>query len=238
MIQGLYTAASGMVAHQVRLDMLANNLANVDTTGFKADLLALDVSVTPQDSMSDSSLPMSSVLADRPGVDPRPGPLKATGNPLDLAIVGPGLFVVETPQGERYTRAGDFAQDAEGYLTTHGGLRVLGSGGPIAVPGTGLQIDETGRLATGETLRVVAGPERARLVKVGDNLFASEEGAARPEDLAGAKIVQGQVEGSNVNVVMTMVEMLATMRSYEAYQKTIQALDQTVGQAANDLGRV
>ncbi len=238
MIQGLYTAASGMVAHQIRLDMLANNLANVDTAGFKADLVALDVSVAPQDSMSNSSIPMSSVLAGRPGVDPRPGPLKATGNPLDLAIVGPGLFVVETPQGERYTRAGNFAQDAGGFLTTQNGFRVLGSGGPIAVPETGLQMDETGRLATGETLRFVAGPERARLIKVGDNLFASEGEAGRPEDLPAARVVQGQVEGSNVNVVMTMVDMLATMRTYEAYQRTIQALDQTVGQAANDLGRV
>lgn len=237
MIQGLYTAASGMVAHQIRLDMLANNLANVDTAGFKADLVALDVSVTPQDSLSGSSLPMSSVLADRPGIDPRPGPLKTTGNPLDLAIVGPGLFVVETPQGERYTRAGNFVQDAEGFLTTNNGFRVLGSGGPIAVPETGLRIDEAGRLATGETLRFVAGPERAHLIKVGDNLFASEGETARPEDLAAARVVQGQVEGSNVNVVMTMVEMLATMRTYEAYQRTIQALDQTVGQAANDLGR-
>jgi flagellar basal-body rod protein FlgF len=238
MIHGLYSAASGMVAHQTRLDMLANNLANVDTAGFKADLVSFDVSVTPPDSMSDSALPMSSVLVDRPGVDPRPGPLKTTGNPLDLAIVGPGLFVVETPQGERYTRAGNFVQNTEGFLTTNTGFRVLGSGGPIAVPVTGLQMDETGRLATGESLRFVAGPEQARLVKVGDNLFAPVSETARPADLPAATVVQGQIEGANVNVVMTMVDMLATMRSYEAYQKTIQALDQTVGEAANDLGQV
>ena len=233
MIQSLYTAASGMVAHQSRMDVLANNLANVDTPGFKADLVTIDQSVIPQDGLSESIPVMSTVEVGRRGLSGAPGVLKATGNPLDLAIAGPGLFVVETPQGERYTRAGNFTRDTEGFLTTADGYRVLGTGGPIRVPDGGLVVDAVGRLGGGQTLRIVNG---ADLVKVGANLFAPAEGG-RPADLPEGMVSQGQIEGSNVNVVMTMVEMLATMRTCEAYQKTIQALDQTVGQAANDLGR-
>ena len=234
MIQSLYTAASGMVAHQSRMDVLANNLANVDTPGFKADLVTIDQSVIPQDGLSESIPVMSTVEVGRLGLNAAPGALKPTGNSLDLAIVGPGLFVVETPQGERYTRAGNFTRDAEGFLATPDGYRVLGTGGPVQVPDAGLVVDAGGRLGGGQALRIANG---ADLVKTGSNLFAPSEGGQPPADLPEGTVIQGQVESSNVNVVMTMVEMLATMRTYEAYQKTIQALDQTVGQAANDLGR-
>ncbi|HYL82434.1 MAG TPA: flagellar hook-basal body complex protein, partial [Candidatus Acidoferrum sp.] len=105
MISGLYTAASGMAAHQARLDVLANNLANADTAGFKADLITIDPSVASPDDLSPSASSTSIVAAGRSGLDLSPGILKQTGNPLDLAIVGAGLFAVETPQGERYTRA-------------------------------------------------------------------------------------------------------------------------------------
>jgi flagellar basal-body rod protein FlgG len=167
-----------------------------------------------------------------------PGVLKTTGNPLDFAIVGPGLFVVETPQGERYTRAGNFVRNAEGFLATSEGFRVLGTDGPVQVPDGGLPVDSNGRLPDGGSLRLVGGESLDGLAKAGGTLFAVVGGAAPPAELPDATVVQGQLEGSNVSVVMSMVEMLATMRTYEAYQKTIQALDQTVGQAANELGRV
>jgi flagellar basal-body rod protein FlgG len=237
MIQGLYTAASGMAAHQLRIDVLANNLANVDTPGFKADLVTIDQSVIPENLTSDILAPLSTVEVGRPGMNLAPGALKNTGNPLDLAIIGPGLFVVDTPQGERYTRAGNFVRDAEGFLATQDGFRVLGSDGPVAVPEAGFHVDANGRVAGGGSLRVVGSERLEGLVKVGATLFGPAEGAPAPGELTDATVTQGQLEGSNVNVVMGMVEMLATMRTYEAYQKTIQALDQTVGQAANDLGR-
>jgi flagellar basal-body rod protein FlgF len=237
MIQGLYTAASGMAAHQSRIDVLANNLANVDTPGFKADLITIDQSVIPENLTSYILAPVSTVEAGRPGMNLAPGVLKTTGNPLDLAIIGPGLFVVDTPQGERYTRAGNFVRDGQGFLTTQDGFRVLGTDGPVSVPETGFRVDANGRVAEGSALRIVGSENFGGLVKVGAALFAPVEGASAPAALADATVAQGQLEGSNVNVVMGMVEMLATMRTYEAYQKTIQALDQTVGQAANDLGR-
>jgi flagellar basal-body rod protein FlgF len=238
MIQGVYTSASGMVAHQTRMDILANNLANVDTPGFKADLVTIDQSAIPANLMSTPLAPLSTVEVGRPGLNLAPGDLKTTGNPLDLAIVGPGLFVVETPQGERYTRAGNFVRNAEGFLATPEGLRVLGADGPVQVPESGFRVDSNGRLSEGGSLRFVGGESLDGLMKVGGTLFAVVDGAQPPADLPEATVVQGQLEGSNVSVVMSMVEMLATMRTYEAYQKTIQALDQTVGQAANELGRV
>jgi flagellar basal-body rod protein FlgG len=226
-----------MAAHQSRIDVLANNLANVDTPGFKADLITIDQSVIPENLTSDILAPVSTVEAGRPGMNLAPGVLKTTGNPLDLAIIGPGLFVVDTPQGERYTRAGNFVRDTEGFLVTQDGFRVLGTDGPVSVSETGFRVDANGRVAEGSTLRIVGSEKFEGLVKVGAALFAPVEGAPAPAALADATVAQGQLEGSNVNVVMNMVEMLATMRTYEAYQKTIQALDQTVGQAANDLGR-
>jgi flagellar basal-body rod protein FlgG len=237
MIQGLYTSASGMVAHQARIDILANNLANVDTPGFKADLVTIDQSPAPV-TASGSVSGLSTVEIGRPGMALGPGALKTTGNPLDLAIVGAGMFVVETPLGERYTRAGNFVRDGEGFLATSDGFRVLGTDGPIPVPEGGLVVDAGGRLNGGGALRIVGDESLQGMVKTGANLFSLADGAAPPADAPEATVVQGTVEGSNVNVVMSMVEILATMRTYEAYQKTIQALDQTVGQATNDLGRV
>jgi flagellar basal-body rod protein FlgG len=226
-----------MVAHQVKLDILANNLANADTTGFKAELITIDPSgVSPLD-LSGTTSPTSSVLPGRMGLDSSEGILKQTGNPLDLAIAGPGLFVVQTPQGERYTRDGAFTRDAGGFLATSQGFRVLGTAGPISVPTGGLQVDSRGQIAGAGSLRIVAGPDGAGLVKEGANLYAVAEGASPPPDLPDATVIQGQLESSNVSVVRSMVEMLASLRTYEAYQRTVQALDQTAGQAANELGR-
>jgi flagellar basal-body rod protein FlgG len=237
MISGLYTAASGMAAHELKLDLLANNLANADTPGFKADLATIGLSDASPDGMRSSSSSWSTVVADRGGLDPSPGILKPTGNPLDIAILGRGLFVVQTSQGERYTRAGSFTRDSDGFLTTPQGFRVLGTSGPIRVPEKGLEVDARGRLADGASFRLVAGPDGSGLVKEGANLFAVAPGARRPADLPEATVVQGQLESSNVNVIRTMVEMLAAVRTYEAYQRTIQALNDTAGQAINDVGR-
>jgi flagellar basal-body rod protein FlgF len=238
MIQALYTASTGMVAHQNRLDVLANNLANAATSGFKQDLVAIDTTQVASGSGGDDQLIMSTVHADRSSVDMTPGSLHPTGNLLDLAIQGPGLFVVSTPDGERYVRSGAFVRDAGGFLSTAAGHRVLGANGPIQVPDTGFLIDGNGKLPDGQALRFVSDADPGRLVKVGGNLFAPADAATPPDATTDVTVAQGHLENSNVSVVLTMVEMLSTLRSYEAYQRTIQALDQAVGQGANDLGRV
>ena len=246
MISGLYTAGSGMAAYQSKLDVLANNLANVDTPGFKADLFTLIPSgVSPLD-LSGTTSPTGSVEPGHTVLDRSPGVLKHTGNPLDLAIVGPGMFVVQTPQRMAFTRAGNFSRNADGYLVTPEGFRVLGTGGPIRVSEQGFTVDSrgqvstvagTGAAGTEGQLRIVAGPAPENLVKFGANLYVPADGAADPPDLPEAGIVQGAIEASNVNVVRSMVDILVTMRSFEAYQRTVQAIDQTAGQATADLGR-
>jgi flagellar basal-body rod protein FlgG len=238
MIQALYSSASGMVAHQSRIDALANNLANVTTPGFKADFISIDVSAQSAQDGSGISLSQSTVLSGRAGLDSSPGLVRSTGNALDLAILGNGLFVVETPQGERYTRAGNFTRSADGFLTTTDGFRVLGADGAIRVPEGGLTVEANGTLRGGGALRIVDGPDLKTLKKAGGNLFAPAIEGQPPAALPTPSVAQGQLESSNVNVALTMVEMLATMRSYEAYQRTVQSLDQTVGQAAGELGRV
>jgi flagellar basal-body rod protein FlgG len=238
MIQGIYSSASGMVAHQARIDTLANNLANLGTAGFKADFIAIDVSAPAGEDVSGITVSQSSVHPGRGGIDTSQGVVRSTENPLDLAILGSGLFVVQTPQGERYTRAGNFTRSADGFLTTAEGFRVLGSSGPIRVPDGGLVLGANGTLQSGERLRIVDGPGGKELKKDGANLFAPVEDGSAPKELPTPSVVQGNLENSNVNVALTMVEMLAAMRNYEAYQKTVQALDQTVGQANGELGRV
>jgi flagellar basal-body rod protein FlgG len=227
-----------MVAHQVKLDILANNLANAETPGFKANCLSIDPAEAGSGESGGRANPTERVQAGRIAMDSSEGAIRPSGNPLDFAIIGSGMFVVQTPQGERYTRAGNFTRDGEGYLATAQGYRVLGSDGPIRVPADGLRLEANGRLAGGGSFRIVLGPEGQGMGKIGGNLFAPAEGAGAPPAVSSPSILQGQVESSNVNVVMTMVEMLATLRSYEAYQRTIQAADQIAGAAVNELGRV
>jgi flagellar basal-body rod protein FlgG len=238
MITALYNAASGIVANQVKLDVLANNLANAETPGFKADLVSLVAEDVVRPRPGETTPTPSHVVTGRGGVDMTPGPCRPTGNPLDFAILGSGLFVVATPAGERFTRAGGFTRDAEGYLTTLQGYRVLGEQGPLRVPEGGVRLEAGGRLAGGDRFRIVAGPDGQALEKAEGNLYAPAPGAAPPSPVETPAVVQGHVEGSNVNVVLAMVEMLVTLRSAEAYQRTIQAADQMIGRAVNDLGRV
>ena len=244
MISGLYTLASGMVAQVARHEILANNLANSDTPGFKADQLL----VTPLTPPPDVTLPVrfpdtfppSNVAVARHFTDYSQGPIRNTGQPLDVAISGRGFFVVETPDGERYTRAGNFAVDREGFMVTPGGQRVLGQGGPIQLRQGPVSIDDRGRIVEGGrivgALRIVDFPAPYDLVKEAQQLFRPGDPQAIPQEIQGT-VVAGHLEGSNVSVVESMVTLIDTVRSFETYQKMIQSLDETVKQAANELGR-
>ncbi len=232
----LYLAASGMVSQFHKLDVLVNNLANVETSGFKGDVVGLE---GVRRTKGGWSPPM---VVSRPAADLRPGPLRRTDNPLDLALDGEGFFVVDTPQGLRYTRAGNFSRDGEGYLITQAGYRVMGREGPLRLPDREFTVDSEGRILQGGNevgaFQVVQ-PERPEdLVKESGTLFALREGAAEPGEAEAFEVRQGFLEASNVNGVETLSRMLATLRACEAYQKVIQALDQTMDRAINELGKV
>ena len=232
MDRGLYIAASGMIANQVRQDQIANDLANVSTTGYKADRSA-------QRSFGDL------LLAERATGDPvgrvglgaeiaeirtdfTPAPLKQTDEPLDVGIDGPGFLTVETPQGPLYTRNGQLALAADGTLVTANGFPVLGADGAhLVVGGKGtLVIAIDGSISAGGQplgkIGLVTLPDAA---KQGDSLFTGTPGAVP----AAATLRQGFLETSGVNAASTMIEMITSLRSFESAQRVIRAIDDTLG---------
>ena len=226
MDRGLYIAASGMLAEQIRQDQIANDLANAATPGYKADR-------TSQRTFGDLLLANSrtgqvvgpqstAVQVDRIETDFTPSPARDTGEPLDFAIVGEGFFAVQTERGVRYTRNGQFGLDAQGMLVTAQGAAVLDRNGrPIRAEG--------GRVDAGR-LGVVALNDPA---KEGESLVTGT-----PAGAATGQVRAGALEGSGADPARSMVDMIASMRAFEAGQKVIQTIDDTLGKAANNVGSV
>jgi flagellar basal-body rod protein FlgG len=222
---GLYIAASGMLAEQVRQDQLTNDLSNATTPGYKPDqavqsnfgqlLLSNTATGQPVGPLS------TGVTISRIVTDLTPASLHQTGQPLDFGIAGAGFFAVRTPQGVRYTRDGQFQASAIGQLVDSQGNVVLGQGGgPI-------QVDAQGHVpASALGVFNVTGA-----VKQGYNLF-SGTAAGR----ATGTVRQGELEDPGIDPVHTMVDMIASMRAYEAGQKAIQTIDETLQQNANQVG--
>jgi flagellar basal-body rod protein FlgG len=225
MERGLYIAASGMVAEQMRQDQIANDLANASTPGYKADRVTqrafadLLLSNTATGQAIGALTP--GVAADRMVTDTSPQPVRDTGEPLDLAIVGDGWFAVQTPQGTRYTRNGQFTAAADGTLTDQLGNRVLGGNGqPVRVDASGhVNASEVGVFALTDP------------AKQGDNLFDGTAAGA-----AGGSVRTGALEGSGVDPARTMVDMIASFRAYEAGQKVIQTIDESLHKTATQVG--
>jgi flagellar basal-body rod protein FlgF len=242
MERGLYIAASGMLAELVRQDQLANDLANASTPGYKADRAAqasfgellLENSASGQ---SIGPLGLGVHIAEMK-TDLSQGPVKQTGEPLDVALGGPGFLSVQTPQGARYTRNGQLTVDAKGQLALATGATVLDAqGNPISV-GThsaDLAIGPDGTVsAAGKTLGRLAIVSLATPLKVGDNLFTGTPGAAP----AGTTVQQGALEGSSTNPARVMVDMIVSLRAYESSQRVIHAIDETLQRGINSAGSV
>jgi len=251
MIRGWYTGASGMNAQQNRLDAVSNNLANVDTAGYKRDVTvsksfpelllrrmnADGVYETPFGSAD--AAPVIGKLGlgvetNENYTDFEQGSFRSTQTNTDMALSGKGFFAVMTPDGERYTRNGNFLIGKEGILETKDGYPVLGEHGQIIVPDDRFKVNEDGMIYSADTnspidrFRIVRFDNERYLKKMGNSLYAANditgnaniaEGAERPSFL------QGYIETSNVNVVNEMVRMIEVNRAYEANQKTIQSED-------------
>ncbi len=242
-----------MVAGMIRQDVIAQNLANVDTPGYKKDValvgsFADEMAVRVENQgrwRLARSVPIGSLGSGAyvrgTGFDRSEGPIIETGALLDLAIRGEGYFVVQTPEGEAYTRSGSFTLNSRGELVTMDGMQVLGEAGPIVIPSGGtVEVHGDGRVTAGGQalgrLRLVAFDDPFSLRKMGAGLFAAPAGAAHA---AQATVVrQGFLEMSNVTAVTEMVQMIAGMRAYETCQRVIWFLDQTLDKAINDVGRV
>ncbi len=250
MIKGLYTSASGMMAEMVRNDVTANNMANVNTTGYKKDTALFKafpevlISRINDDKKTDIKKPPvigslgTGAIVDEIITDHGQGQLKETTNPFDLAIAGDGYFVVQNANGTFYTRNGSFTQDSAGYLVNSDGGYLIGEDGPIRVENADdVTIDESGNVFENGTqtasIRLVTITDQTSLVKTGDSLFT---GGQALNGITG-QVKQKFLENSNVNVINEMVNMITIMRAYEANQKVITAHDQTLGQAM-DVGRI
>jgi flagellar basal-body rod protein FlgF len=225
MERGLYIAASGMLAEAQRQNQIANDLANASTPGYKADRstqrsfgeLLLENTETRQ---SVGALGLG-VEIDQTTTDLSPAPLRETGENLDFAVEGEGYFAVRTAQGVRYTRNGQFKPSAQGTLQTALGADVLGRNGQPVRPGANGEVDpaDIGVFAL----------NNAR--KTGDSVFT---GTAAGQ--AQGRVRQGALEGSGANPARSMVDMIASFRAYEAGQKVIRTIDESLAKAASQVG--
>jgi flagellar basal-body rod protein FlgG len=243
MTEGLYTAASGMLAQTQNLEAIAGNLANLSTPGYKRDVPAFSSLLqslleNPLGILGETST--QEIVQPSISIDLSDGSLRRTDNPCDLALQGPGFLVVETDEGEAYTRSGALTLDSEGNLTTHSGHRVLGEGGPITITGSNWLVSPNGEVtADGGSvgrLRLVEIPAES-LRRIGDGLMLSEVEPTRL-DWSETEVKQGFLEQSNANVMWEMVSLIAALRTFEANQKLLQAQDETLGQAVNQVGQV
>ena len=259
MVKGLYTAYTGMINEQHRMDTMTNNLANSTTVGFKKEgttsqsfdaLLAVKI----KDTSEPANIPKP-IGYNTPGVkigenytDYSQGSFKITDNPTDLALSGEGFFCIEfkNKAGEtstKYTRDGSFTLTQEGYLVTKDGDYVIGANdGRIRLnPLLDVSIDSQGRILQNDavvaSIKLVDFQDYNYLKKYGENLLEPVEGATIINN-PDCKVYSGYLEMSNVNIVTEMVDLIAITRQYESNQKIIRTIDDSLQIAANQLGKV
>jgi flagellar basal-body rod protein FlgG len=233
MERGLYIAASGMLAEQVRQDQIAADLANTSTPGYKADRSAQksfgELLLSNQKDGSVVGALGLATLVDKTVTSLDQAPLRQTNGPLDLALEGEGFFGVRTPQGVRYTRDGQFSVDVQGRLVTAVGRQpVLDQQSRPIVIGqtTKLEVAADGAISSaGRVIGRVGVFGLTNAAKQGDNLFTGTV-AARP---AQTQVQQGFLEQSGVDAARSMIDMIASLRNFEASQRVIHAIDETLG---------
>ncbi|MBQ6786508.1 MAG: flagellar basal-body rod protein FlgF [Lachnospiraceae bacterium] len=259
MLRGLYTAYTGMLNEQYRMDIMSNNLANADTVGFKkegstsqaySEVMAVKIKDTTEDPNTPKRLGNMSlgVKIGETYTDFSQGSLRDTGNTFDLALSGDGFFNIEftNKAGEtstKYTRAGNFTLTKDGYLTTKDGDYVLGENGRIQLSTTAgnTVIAEDGSIYQDDELvtklKITEFEDTNYLTHYGESMWDAKEGAVA-NDATDFRIHQGYVEMSNISVVTEMVNMISIQRQYEANQKLITTYDESLDKSVNQIGRV
>jgi flagellar basal-body rod protein FlgF len=218
-------AASGLRARMESLDLLANNVANASTGGYKADREFYSLYVAPE-AAGDDSLSTMPVI-ERPWVDHSQGNLHATGNPLDVAISGKGFFSVNGPSGPLYTRNGSFRLAADGKLTTPDGYPVRDpQGAPLTLQSSRpIEISRDGTVtqdgAVIGKLEVVDFTSNAGLTKQGANYFRATDPAVAPVPSVDASLQQGNLEASNTGSAEAAVRLVSVLRQFEMLQKAV-----------------
>lgn len=226
-----------------KMDFITNNLANISTYGFKRDDLSFREALV---NASDGQMKKIKEVTVR--TDFSPGDPKSTGNPFDLSLSGPGFFKIQTPEGIRYTRNGNFCLNNESVLTTSDGHPVIGQGGSITLAGWNIEVNETGGISIDQTgdgtmsevdsLSIVNFEDAGALEKIGNSLYRLKDAATPEIPAEGTQVRQSMLEFSNVNVVKEMVEMIQVQRNYESYRKILQFLDEIDSRLFNETGRL
>jgi flagellar basal-body rod protein FlgG len=228
-----------------KLEVISNNLANINTPGYKRDKMsfecllsgAVNPPAVPQGMTADPILQKENMY-----IDYAVGPTTQSGNSLDLALDGDGFFAVTTPDGTAYTRQGNFRTSADGTLVTADGYPVQGAGGsPIHIGGSRVEIDPKGVVMVdgtqAGTISIMDFDKPYSLTKRGSALFVPSDPQAT--SMTGkARIQQGYIEGSNVETISEMVQMIEANRYFETCSKIIKGFDDMSTKAANELGRV
>lgn len=260
MLRGIYSSALSMVSQMNKLNVITNNIANVDTTGYKKDTaitqafseeLTKRINDKGEKNRKDQQVLLTpnvlgnislGVYVQNINTDFSRGAFKETKGELDFAIDGDGFFRVNnpaSPDGVSYTRDGTFTLTLDRRLINSSGYEVLGEDGVITLPEGEFKIDEDGNIYIDDEfitrLTLIDVSNKTTLSKVGDNLYDTT--ADSNITATNAKLKQGFKEASNVKTVTEMVEMISVSRAYEANQRVITTLDTTLGRAVNDIAR-
>lgn len=238
-----------MFTQQRRMDVVTNNIVNAETLGYKKDTmvtrsfkdLLIDRIRDPNSGNTRVGPLNTGIYSDEIFTSFVSGPLEQTNRTTDMAIEGDAFFVVETPDGERFTRSGDFYVNAEGYLVTPEGHYVLGDGGRMQV-GNDFSLSPDGTVTNAQggnagKLRLETFEDKDVLRKQGHNLFYPY-GDTAPAASQNAKVLQGYIENSNVDIGRELVDMIEVTRSYEANQRMARMIDETLAKTVNDVGRL
>ncbi len=263
MIRCFYIAGTGMMTQRNKMDVIINNITNLDTTGYKNDTLLTrsfkdmllnrlnDPTLTNNPNVVNAYTISSvnpvgpqntGIHIDEIQIDFSVGKPEETGIPSNLAITSEqGFFVLQTPAGTQYTRAGAFQTDVNGNLVTEDGSFVMGTGGPVNVGTTGnYTISQDGTVYVNgqqvNRLQIVDWEDRSVLRKVGNTNFVPYNNAA-PAAVLNATVQQGMLEGSNADAATVMTEMLMTNRVYEASQRMLKMSDESLSRTVNDIGK-
>lgn len=246
MAGGMIDAVRGCLKEEMRMDVISNNLANANMVGFKKDVISFQ-DLLRQNGGGNAGANAGAAAKNDPAMvqiktDVSPGDIRHTGNALDFAITGEGFFKVETEDGIRYTRKGNFTLNEQGLLVTQQGQTVMGEGGPITLSGNRIDVDGRGVIKVdgseeGRIDVVVFDDDRA-LVKDGLGCFRNEGEAPEMPAPDDSRVQQGYLELSNVNIAEEMVNMIHAMRAFESYQKAIRILDGVNNKAINDVSRL
>ncbi len=233
----LVESVETLLAQEQRMNQIANNLANVDTSGYKKENVTFwEMLFTAHDDRQRVGKAMR-VISDH-----SQGPMEMTGNPLDIAIEGEGFFRIQTPEGIRYTRSGSFNLNSEGQMVTPDGNLLIGEGGPVVVNGKEISVNQGGGITVdGELvnqLAIVTFDNYENIEKEGNSLFKLTDETVAERISEDFRLQQGFLEGANVNSTLELTEMIDLHRAYQAQQKIIQTVDELDSQAINRVGKL